>query len=335
MILKDCTGFCPQAKRQWDSLRYGFEHLPVAVTGTNQRHCYFCFSSLCNSDDLSVRSIRVRQTLGEDVVLSPSVTGYFVVFMDASVSQEFPVVLDIIRGVAFCDTKSILVIPPISDPVVAIRDVLDSLLSTTVQPEKVLDYFYGSTAHAIEVYQSVVGLLYVRDLLRFIKSDGRRPHPEIQALLSTYSTKRPSWKNFLNATVMSLEEFNEVISSVKPTIDVSARGDFDAAVVAAYNRKPPPTKRAAAAPTQDGSKRSLRNKKRTTKYQDSEDDEVMENVPVAPTLVVENWLQCDNCSKWRLVTESQQAEFEDKFFQCSEVGKSCDTDPSDELARKV
>ena len=132
---------------------------------------------------------------------------------------------------------------------------------------------------------------------------------------------------------------NAQIDRCKPLVsDRALQESWELEVQSMYERPSPPrvrrTPRTRGIPDDRRSTLRSREGRRSFAHLDeSEDDELedMQDLEQAPpTLVVENWLQCDKCSKWRLVDSKMAEDFADKTFECADIPKFTCNDASDD-----
>ena len=332
MLLKDCSGFHPKAAAHWDDFKYGLENVREVVNADSDDSCYICFDPTQTSSSLAIRTVRARQFVPVDAELSCRSASSFAVYFDEKLMLAPPSIVDIIGGFLFRDARDFLVIPPIRDHIDLIREAAHAISGVVVPDVPVVRKAFGSDDEGSKSFRTVLGLTLVRDVLQIYALDGREVPSEVIDAIRLMGGSSDCWTVLSAENELTVDSLNATLRSVKPTADRSLMDEWESTVVQMYNRPPPPRKRATSV-TPAAKRKSLRTRKPGKRFTEEEDESDKEEEHER-VVVVEDWLQCDNCSKWRLVTADQLKAFEDKFFECSEVGKDCEKDASDELDQK-
>ena len=261
---------------------------------------------------------------------------HFVAFIEPGMFKVSATVLDLTRGFLFLSPDKIIITPAVSVSSEWVSEVLESINNFEGDEYGGIHAVFGSLVKYINWFKTVVGLTFVRDLIRIYTGQKRAVPPEIVKVIRSYASAHHSWGSFEMVETSDRDSFEQRINGASVGHNRNDEEEWRAAVESMYGR-PPPTKRRVSSLPQRETQKPIRNRKLKRKYQDSEDESEtnMDVDATTPVFVVENWLQCDECTKWRLVSEAQQQSFQDRFFQCSDVGKDCVNDPSDDLVNRI
>jgi hypothetical protein len=335
MRLDEAAGFHNKANDSWETLRCGFEHIPQSESSSESNTCYICFVPGSESRTLAHRSVVLKEFLTGSTNFVGSAYSRFVVFIESEMLGNPATIVDITHGFLFSDPRDVVVAPGISISNVWVRTLMESISAFDLSPPEHLRTVFGTTEKYFDWFRTVVGLAFVRDLLRLYNIQKRNVPEEIDQTIRSYAGSHYSWDILQDFDQTNSSVYDQIILSATPRCDLNLRQEWCPIVTRMYNRQPPVKKRSPSVHIRENQK-PLRARKPKRKYHSTEEDsEVEMDTEAAPVFVVENWLQCDECTKWRLVSKEQQSSFQDKFFQCSDVGKSCLSDPSDDLVNRT
>lgn len=320
----DTSGFQHKALDNWRRLKDGFEYADMDQA-ENGVACYLCFNSQSNIQELSVRTLRIRQTYGSAVYLTLTESSIYGLLLDVRMLSEPTAILDILGGMLFHEAERFIVIPPVSDAREFIESIEAALTAISVPAHELLLRVFQTIDEANHFFKGYLRLALVRDIFNQYQLD-RRPVTDglataLRSLIG-YDIDLTDTSN-ITRELTSLKSFE---------IDFSLKSDWESAVLTMYNR-PPPT-RFSEPLADDGTQMVLRPRRSKKSYLfdiESDDEEIVEEVK--PVVEIDNWLQCDKCGKWRLVTAQTLKEFETKSFTCKHGKKTCE-DVSDDLVPK-
>lgn len=322
ILLDDCCGFGPQAIALWDNLRYGIpDHLGPS-SSTESESIYLSFEGSEEPASLAVRCARLRSILNSKLHVVSRGGDHFAALLSTMESSSSVRFMDLIGGILFRSPENVSVIVPVEDLDAVIPRCLNWMASEQLPDQKWFTRRFSEASDVLETVRRILSLLLVRDLLRSFAHDARPLPISIRDLCSSLG--------FDGYSPSVVEDMNAAISSMKPKIENTKLMEaWEHRVAELYNRTPRPLQRKKTDPSRS-TRASKRSRKASKKFGTESDVESMDLVVDNEVkLVVDNWLQCDNCSKWRVVDSSIAQAFEDKFFCCTEVGKTC-ADPSDD-----
>ena len=336
VLLNQCSGFSTKAISKWEYLKLGLEFSGVNGSGTDGSSCYFCYSPTESTQSLAVKTSRVQVELGYDCVISHRNSSHFFLFITPDILRSSAHIMDIIGGLLFRDVDRFIICPPLTDHTVFIQELQEALKYLRIVSTDLVLTAFSSSESAESFLVKCISLVTVRDILRQYKFDHRELSTDMTTAFANLASLDPSLSILASINAISEDLINAAVESSKPDLKNTNQEEWEIAVQAMYNRAPPP-KKLLSIFSPDDKKKSLRSRKSMRSYADDEDEEMVEVVPEVepqPVLVIEDWLQCEKCSKWRIADPQLLAEFEDKPFYCSEVAKTCD-DMSDDLISKT
>lgn len=329
--LRDCSGFGERSISEWDFLRHGLEFSTSVPDDSSTSTCYVCFDPQESARSLASRSVRLRCFVGPDAVLVSSRAYDYAAFVSTSLLAEPAAAMDLLGGLLLRAPKNFQMVAPLVDTLEFLHHIIPAIGLVKVSETRLVSRIFSKKGSANDFLRDALGICVVRDVLASISQDGREVASSLTDAIVEISKTRNHWSVLADVIGKPITEaiamLNAHLETLKPQIDSDAFiDDWELAVQKLWNRPAPPQrKRAVPAAKMRKSLRKRQAKKQLSTDSEKSDDEKMETVK----LVVDNWLQCDNCSKWRIVSTDLLSSFEDKFFQCSDVQKSC-SDPADE-----
>ena len=303
----------------WETLRFGIEFSSVQTDQQSEQALYICFNPNEEPSTLASRCVRLKSFLPKSCPLAASRSKYFAFLITRELLSSDPAILDVLGGFLFRRASNVYVLPPLKNLHESFKDFSTYIADVRVPSSTLVDNLFGSPDSASEYLRQVLRLSLLRDILRTLLAD-KRPSPEwLQEAVESQSLPSDiQW---------AVETLTARIDELKPRRDLTnIWSEWEEHVQHLYNRSPPPVLRKRSLPG-SGTRKSLR--KRSQNKQMDEDAEQDQNMEDEVKLVVDNWLQCDNCAKWRIVDSNILSQFEDKYFSCSDVSKSC-SDPGDD-----
>lgn len=317
----DYAGFHPQAIEQWGEFKKGYEHSGIEANSNLENSCYICFSPSATPANLAAESFRAVQLLDRSVELSFRLSRKFVVLLETSMLSNQAILMDILGGILFRKAENFIVVPESSDYVAFLRDFPSHCSQIQMSPSKLLAQSTLSVEAARELLRVILSVSIVRDLMRIFKLDNRPVDSSLENVIKGLLRTVPAYQNDLQDE----SSLNAFIDSAKNSlIDFELQNAWEVHVIEMYGR---PAPRRVSKPM---ALRSRVNRKRKIVVAESDDEEMNETINHA--LVVDNWLQCDQCSKWRVVNSDIAQKFENEPFQCCNVGSKTCSDPPDDLS---
>ncbi len=317
--MEDCSGLGLGPISNWESLKYGIEFCPTSGDPQTELALYICFNPDEEPSTLASRCVRLTSFLPKTCPLAASKAKYFALLITEELLSSEPAILDILGGFLFRRASNVYVLPPLRNLHETFREFSRSIANLQVPSSTLVVNIFGGSDSASEYLRQVLRLSLLRDILRTLIAD-KRPLPEW--LLETVESQ-----GLPTDIQWAVDSLTSRIDELKPRRDLAnIWSEWEEHVQQLYNRSPPPVLRKRSLPG-SGTRKSLR-KRSQNKQVDGEPDQD-QNMEEEVKLVVDNWLQCDNCSKWRIVDSNILSQFEDKYFSCSDVNKSC-SDPGDD-----
>jgi hypothetical protein len=323
IMLDDCAGFRPEAVAKWETLRFGISESYGYNCSEESESLSLSFEETEDPASLAVSCTRLLSLLGEKFHLVSRGGEHFGAFLSTRESASSVRFMEVIGGILFRSPEKVTMLLPVENLDSAITRCFKWFDSQLLPDQKWFTRRFVDAEEVLGSMRRILKLVVIRDILRCFASDGRPLPISVRDLCSSFGIEVHS------ATVS--DDINYTIVSLKPQIENSHKlmEAWEQRVSELYNRTPRSFPRKKAEPTRS-SRASKRTRKASKKFGDESDAESMDlGVDNEVQLVVDNWLQCDNCSKWRVVDSSTAQAFEEKFFSCTEVGKTCD-DPSDD-----
>jgi hypothetical protein len=349
--LRDCFGFHRYAIKRWDALKYGLDQCGINPEDEWMDSCYVCFNDSTPSEEIALVGVRAINLMNVKLPLNSRNPSHFVAIVDSLDSLQSPAfAMDVLGGILFRDASKIYILPPVQDP----REFIDALRMTIDYLSGAINHqlvrrIFGSIESAKEFFLKSFVALIIRDLLRVLEFEGRQ---STDVLSEVYATLRQVCEiDITTETTDIAPTINQLVNEWRPQVtDKSLQSEWESVVSALYNRPKPPRGFKIFTPSINTQQTTSSNGKRTAarrmskrSYKDllNGDDSDIDEPPSRVgrkkipqheedvVLQIDNWLQCDSCSKWRLVDSDTVAAFEDKTFTCKNLpNKTCD-DPSD------
>lgn len=310
------SGGAPQL---WEQLKLGFPAPPQTSPHPESSSCYICFDEGEDPSSLAMRCVRLKGFLRPETHLVSRRAQDFAILISAGLLSSRVSSLDILGGFLFRLPQHVVIIPGLEDLEVLRTEIRTRIDDLIISPSELIDRVFGDSESVTAYLKASLRLCLLRDILHIHLADKRFIPDFLKADLFELS---------LDASHSSIQKLNERLLELKPNYDFeSIRDEWEAHVEKLYNRSPPRSLRKRHTGT-GGVRKSLRRRQTSTRSsaEETEDHGPMED---EVKLVVDNWLQCDNCSKWRIVDSTILSQFEDVFFSCSNVGKHCN-DPGDD-----
>ena len=320
ILLEECSGFSANAAHVWETLRQGY--IPTCSEDSMEESVYICFDEAELPRHLAVMCTRLKVLLKSKLRVGACSSKHFVALVSSKFFESPGAVIDLIGGVSLRDPETVLTIPPIGDAEVEIPTLFSSINELNFPDKSLIGSLLSYSESVLKSLRETLKLVLLRDSIRIFNMDNRPVPTQIRTLCEQLG--------FPILTPNIIEEMNKRIREVKPpvskNVDIS---EWERDVIRNYKRKAPRTLSRRAAPAKS-ERRSQRKRKQERNVHDESDSDVSDAVmEEAVKLVVDNWLQCDTCSKWRVVDKKTVEAFEAMAFNCSDTGKSC-SDPADD-----
>ena len=294
MLLKLCTGFHSDAVAHWVDFKHGYEYSAIEANSNIDNSCYICFNPLASAAQLAARSFRAIQLLGKSVEISFRLSKSYVVLLNLEMLSNSAVICDILGGIVFRSAQNFLIIPDMSDHLELVNGLFSVVSGISVSSNSLLRKLGLSPRASKSILQRVLCVTLARDLFRIYQLDERQFNDELVVAVDTLL-------HAINVTGLNWRDSNCVnayLDGMRTEASQSMQNEWETGVIEMYDRP------------------NLRKKKDSS---------------ATNALVVDNWLQCDACSKWRIVSSFTASEFEDKPFQCKNVENKTCSDISDDL----
>jgi len=350
LLLRDCFGFHKDAISRWESLIYGIDQSGVQPKDDWMDSCSICFDSDDSPQNIAFLGSRAMHLVNMKLPLNHTQSSHFVCLLKSTESLGSPAFcMDLLGGFLFRDASKVSIVPPIED-LSEFLGKLPTSLSVSLSHALVRRAF-GSTEAANAFFQKAFTAILIRDSLRVLESEKQLPLPtaSAQSILSSVCG--------ISLSSDYTEVLTEFVNDLRPDLsDTSFRSEWESVVSALYNRPKAPrglkilpvnitVKTSPEVATPSSKRTGRRMNKRSYRdllkggLEDSDDEEIVigrtsrKKAPATSqeelVLQIDNWLQCDSCSKWRLVDANTVSAFQDKTFTCANLpGKTC-LDPSD------
>ena len=225
-------------------------------------------------------------------------------------------VLDIMGGYLFRAVEDFRVIPTVSNHASYLRVVFISLSNFDSPHIKLINRVFKTKDTARDNFKLMIGLCAVRDCLEIYKGDSREiPSDVMERIIESLRTLS-DWGVADLSSQGDSQSIAAALEAIKPKIRSDLMDEWESTVLALYNHRRPAVK-SKSAMTRSGDRKT---RSKVKSYADMELDEFDDDIKqsdesIRPLLVVDNWLQCDQCSKWRLVDANQLKKFKSSLFQ--------------------
>ena len=332
MLLTECAGFNYRAASEWETIKNGIEFLGSDQVLESSSTSYICFNPEEDCKLLALRCVRARGLTVLKSRLTHSRASVYFVFLDAQCISSEVRILDIMGGYLFRRSEDFRVIPTVSNHASFLKDVFKSLSHLQLPNHMLVPRVFKSQVEARDNFRLTLGICVLRDLVEVYRQDSREIPGDVERMIHEKVKILLDWGGEIRDSNLSSESFSRSLETIKPRVNPDLLEEWESTVLGMYNHRRPPERRKSE---RSQSVRSTERKARSRmqSYADMEiDDEIGEQEVKASSksvLVVDNWLQCDKCANWRLVSSDQLKAFQNSFFQCSEIGKSC-SDPGDD-----
>ena len=281
--------------------------------------CYICFDESENPSSLAMRCVRLKGFLRPENQLVSRRARDFVILVSHDLLTTKVSSFDILGGFLFRPPQNVIIIPGLEDIESFVRGIIASINELTVPSWELVDRVFTNSDAATAYLREALRLCLLRDILHIHLMDKRDVPESLKVYLAELG---------LDASASTIEKLNQRLVELRPIFEFEGiRDEWEAHVERLYNRSPPRSLRKRQVGT-TGLRKSQRKRQIATRNR-GEENEGVENMEDEVKLVVDNWLQCDNCSKWRIVDSTILSQFEDVFFSCVNVGKQC-SEPGDD-----
>jgi hypothetical protein len=316
VLLSDCAGFSQFHISTWDSLKKGMPRVGTAASTLEDDSLYICFDESESSASLASGCCRLKAFVGPDAILRECDSTVFSAILSSKLFESPAACMDLIGAAIFRSPDRLIILPPVLE--FDLTDLVARIDSIALPEDSWTRRRIREMGKLVEQCKNILTLILMRDLYRMYDFQGRSIPRMIEKAAQPF------------ATIKTPQSMNAKILEVKQNmiVDVS-REEWEQRVAELYNRSPRPF--FGKIPSRKDITRKSKRKRKAIKSLDPdiEADFEIEQADEGVKLVVDNWLQCDHCSKWRVVDSETAASFEDKFFSCSQAGRNCE-DPSDD-----
>ena len=344
--LRDCFGFHKDALKRCHALKYGMRAFSDPSSDDWLSSCSIIVGPNSTPESIAVCGSRIPRLIGRDLPIGKDDSSHCAIILDE---------LGLLNSSAFCmaalgcllfrEAERVVVVPPVLNPSELLNEASEVFRTVNLPKQALIKKVFGSIEKATEYLQVCMLSLFLRDLSRSLEAEGRPPPKELVALAESNR--------------IALDSVDSLVNELKPELTSSSiQNEWHSVVDALYDRPPIPRGFTILRPEapefvssvtpdnqsrQSSRKRSYKDLLRLEMSSDSGSDsdasvvkvKATKKKPIAkvvqtePVMEFDNWLQCDECSKWRKVDAATVARFEDASFACTDVsGKSC-SDPSD------
>lgn len=332
MLLTECAGFNYRAATEWETIKNGIEFLGSDQGSENSSTCYICFNPEEDCKLLALRCVWARGLTDMNSRLTHSHASAYFVLLDSQCMASEVRVIDIMGGYLFRRSEDFRVIPTVCKHASFLKEVFKSLSHLQLPSHMLLSRVFKSQVEARDNFRLTLGICVLRDLMEVYRQDLREIPRDVEKMIHDTVKIILDWGGEIRDSNLSSESFARALETIKPRVNPDLLEEWESTVLGMYNHRRPPERRKSE---RSQSVRSTERKARSRiqSYADMEIDDDLGEQEITATsksvLVVDNWLQCDNCTNWRLVDSDQLKAFQNSFFQCTEIGKSC-SDPGDD-----